>query len=186
MRGSFPTHWTVALAACALAGAAGAAVAQNVSAQAARLDHADRAFLEKAAQGNIAEVETGRLLEQHATDPAVKRFAERMIHDHTKANDELASVAQNLGVELPTKPDRMDEHELMRLQAMSGEPAKLDSTYSHTMVQDHKMDIREYEHEVKAAQNPQVRAYAEQTLPTLKEHLALAEQLPANQGTAAR
>ena len=186
MEQTFPKHWSVALATCVLAGAAAAVVAQNAPDSSGQLDHADRVFLEKAARGNVAEVETGRFVAQHAGDAAVKQFADRMIHDHSQANQQLMSVAQGLGVQLPTKPDHTDAHQLARLETLSNDPNKLDSSYSHSMLQDHRKDIREYQQEIKTAQNPQVRAYAEQTLPILKEHLALAEQLPANQSTAAR
>ena len=147
------------------------------------LDHADRSFLEKAAQGNLAEIETGQLAAQQATDPQVKQFGERMVQDHSQANDKLKTVAESVGVQLPTETNHADMKEMSKLKSMSGE--QFDKSYANAMLKDHRKDVQEFEHVAKTAKNPEVRAYAEQTLPTLKEHLALAEQLPGNSGTTA-
>jgi putative membrane protein len=182
------------ITALALAGGSGLALAQTGTAtgnatgtgstyansSASGLDHADRSFLQKAARGNLAEVETGQLAAQQSSDPQVKQFGERMVQDHSQANDKLKTVAESVGVQLPTQPSHADMQEMSKLKSLSGQ--KFDKTYANAMLKDHRKDVQEYEHVAQTAKNPEVRAYAEQTLPTLKEHLALAEQLPENSG----
>jgi putative membrane protein len=148
------------------------------------LDHADRAFLQKAARGNLAEVETGQLAAQQSSDPQVKQFGERMVQDHSQANDKLKTVAESVGVQLPTEPGHSEMQSMSKLKSLSGQ--QFDKTYANAMLKDHRQDVKEYEHVAQTAKNPEVRAYAEQTLPTLKEHLALAEQLPENSGGTSR
>ena len=66
------------------------------------LSSSDRNFLMKAAQGGMAEVDLGQLASQRASDPQVKQFAERMVADHGKANDQLKQIASSKNVTLPT------------------------------------------------------------------------------------
>ena len=65
---------------------------------------ADRHFMDKAAQGGMAEVELGQLAEQNASSQEVKDFGKRMVTDHSKANDELKQLASKQDVTLPTTP----------------------------------------------------------------------------------
>ena len=67
----------------------------NATGSANRLAGADQTFVMKAAEGGIAEVKLGTLAAQKATDPAVKSFGQQMVDDHSKANDELKSVASS-------------------------------------------------------------------------------------------
>ena len=62
----------------------------------------DRQFMDKAAQGGMAEVELGQLAQQNAQSPDVKAFGKRMVDDHSKANDQLKQLASQKGVSLPT------------------------------------------------------------------------------------
>jgi len=136
----------------------------------------DRSFLKKAAQGGLAEVALGQVAQQQASDSQVKSFGNRMVQDHTQANDKLMTLAQSLNVTLPTTPSKSDEKEMDKLKAMNGDD--FDSAYTKAMVKDHKKDIKEFEHAAKDAANPQVKAFAQDSLPMLKQHLALAEKLP--------
>jgi putative membrane protein len=157
-----------------------AATGQNAT---TGLDHADRSFLQRAARSNLAQIETGQLAAQQSSDPQVKQFGERMVQDHSQANDKLKTVAESVGVQLPTQAGHTDMQEMSKLKSLSGQ--QFDKTYARAMVRDHRKDVQEFEHVAQTAKNPEVRAYAEQTLPTLKEHLALAEQLPGNSGSTA-
>jgi len=157
--------------------AASSTAADTASGQSATgLSSADVSFMKKAAQGGLAEVALGRVAQQQASDSQVKSFGERMVQDHTQANDKLMTLAQSLNVTLPTTPSKSDEKEMDKLKAMNG--SEFDSAYARAMVKDHKKDIKEFEHAAMHASNPQVKAFAEETLPTLKQHLSLAEKLP--------
>ncbi len=140
------------------------------------LSRADRTFLREAARGDFAEIQAGQLAEQQARGESVKTFADRMVKDHSAVNDKLTTLAQSLSVTLPTKPSRTDVKQMDKLKGLSG--AAFDRAYARNMVRDHRMDIRAFEHEAKYGTNSDVKSFAEATLPVLREHLSLAEQLP--------
>jgi putative membrane protein len=146
----------------------------------AKLDHADRAFLRKAAEANRGEIELGRLAEQNSQDPQVRAFGERMVKDHTQLDQQLTMAARNMGVTLPTSPSKKDKATMDKLQGLSG--AAFDKAYVRDMVKDHRKDIHEFEHEAKDAHSAEVRQLAGGALPTLREHLQLAENLPGAPG----
>ncbi len=143
----------------------------------------DATFLKKAAEGGLAEIELGQLAQQKASSEEVKKFGERMVSDHTKANDELKAVAQKENVELPQEPSAKDKATKARLEKLSG--AQFDQAYMKDMVKDHRTDVSEFEHESNSAQDPAVKSFATQTLPVLKEHLRVAEKIsPMQKKTA--
>lgn len=142
----------------------------------------DKRFIRKAAQGGLAEVELGKLAQQRGSSQEVRDFGQRMVTDHSQANDKLMTIAQSLNVEVPTTLDKKDQATLEKLQSLHG--AAFDRAYSRDMRADHRTDIREFEHVAMHGHDPQVRQFAESTLPTLKEHLAMAEKLPGASRTA--
>ena len=78
----------------------------TAKATASSVSSGDRKFMEKAAQGGMAEVELGKLATQKASASEVKQFGQRMVDDHSKANDQLKQIATSKGVNLPTDLDR--------------------------------------------------------------------------------
>lgn len=145
---------------------------------------ADTHFVKKAAEGGLAEVELGQLAVQKASSEQVKKFGQRMVDDHSKANDELKEVASKDHITLPTQPDAKDKATKARLEKLSG--AEFDKAYMSDMVKDHRHDVSEFARESKDAKNPDIKSFAQQTLPTLREHLKLAEQIAPQQKTQAK
>jgi putative membrane protein len=143
------------------------------TASTASLTAADREFMTKAAQGGLAEVELGRLAAQKAQSPDVKQFGQRMVDDHSRVNTELKTLATSKGVTLPTDIDAATKEEQAKLSKLTG--AAFDKEYMRLMVDDHRKDVAEFEKESKDQDNADVRAFAAKTLPTLQEHLKLAE-----------
>jgi putative membrane protein len=137
------------------------------------LSRADRKFVEEAAQGGMAEVQHGNLAAQRATNPQVKQFAQRMVQDHSKANDELKAVASARGITLPTTMDRKHHRAMEKLGKLSG--AEFDREYMKHMVDDHKKDISLYEKQAKSGKDGDLKSFAAKTLPILQEHLTLAQ-----------
>lgn len=135
----------------------------------------DRHFMDKAAQGGLAEVELGQLAEQNAQNSEVKAFAARMVRDHSKANDQLKQVASQDGVALPTGLDAKDQATKDRLEKLHG--AAFDKAYMHDMVKDHEKDVAEFKHESNAAQTPALREWVKSTTPVLESHLQEAEKV---------
>jgi len=81
---------------------AGLALAQESPAtKSSSLSVKDKTFMRKAAKGGMMEVAMGRLAAQNAQSDDVKSFGKRMVTDHSKANDELKSIAAKKGVKLP-------------------------------------------------------------------------------------
>ena len=136
---------------------------------------ADHKFMAKAAQGGMAEVELGQLAEQNGQSSEVKAFGKRMVDDHSKANDQLKQLASQKGVTLPTTLDAKDQATKDRLSRLHGEA--FDKAYMHDMVTDHKKDVAEFKHESMAAHDPDVKNFAQQTVPTLESHLQEAEKI---------
>jgi putative membrane protein len=136
---------------------------------------ADTDFMKKAAQGGMAEVALGELAIKNGSNPDVKKFAQRMVNDHTKANDQLKQLAQQKGVELPQGLTAKDKGTKEELSRFSG--AKFDRQYMEDMVTDHKKDVADFQRESMSAQDPDLKNFAVQTLPTLQEHLKQAESI---------
>src|SRR5438876_690262 len=95
----------------------------------------DREFVRQAASGGVAEVEEGKLAEQRAQHDTVKTFAQQMIADHSKANDELQAVASRAGVTPPTEPDKNHAARLARLGKLTG--PQFDKTYIQGEIPEH-------------------------------------------------
>lgn len=141
-----------------------------------KLSHADREFIEDAAKGGMFEVQSGQLAQQKASDPAVKEFANKLVQDHSKANDELKQIAQAKGVTLPDKEKWGERREAKKLEKLSG--AAFDREFAMRSVTDHRKDIKDFEKAASKVKDPELKAWAEKQLPTLREHLAMAEKLP--------
>jgi len=127
----------------------------------------------KAAQGGMAEVNGGNMATSKATNADVKTFGQRMVTDHSKANDELKQLAATKGVALPS--DVSDEQKKMadHLNSMSGKA--FDKAYMDDMVKDHLKDVGEFEKMSKSAKDPDLKAWVTKTLPTLQDHLKMAK-----------
>lgn len=144
----------------------------------------DATFLKKAAEGGLAEVELGQLATQKASSEEVKKFGQRMVDDHTKANDQLKQVAAEKHIDLPQQPNAKDRATKARLERLSGE--QFDKAYMDDMVKDHQNDVAEFQRESKMAKDASVKSFAQQTLPTLKDHLKQAEKIAPKQQQAER
>lgn len=148
------------------------------------LSEPDKAFLQQAARNGMTEVEGGKLAVQRASSAHVKQFAQHMVDDHTKANAELKRLATAKGVELPTEPSVRQQAEVKLLERKK-DGADFDDTFAKRMgVKAHKQTIALFQKGERQASDPDVKAYAARTLPQLKEHLQMAEQLHGGAGKA--
>jgi putative membrane protein len=135
---------------------------------------ADSDFVQKAASGGMLEVRLGQLAQNNAANAAVRKFGARMVRDHTKANQQLMAVLSGQGIAPPRVMLDKDITTFNQLAKMRG--AEFDRAYMKHMVEDHKEDISLFEKEAKDGKDAKVKSFAEKTLPTLKEHLKLAEE----------
>lgn len=173
-------------AACAaamlsLAMFSGAALADDQSAKKMAKGGSDAKFVMEAAQGGMAEVEMGKLAADKASSPDVKQFGQRMVDDHTKANDQLKTVASTVGVTLPPDVGAKNRALIDQLSKLSG--AAFDKAYMQHMVKDHKKDVAEFQKEANSGKNADVKSFASSTLPTLQEHLRMAQDVAGKTGS---
>ena len=131
-------------------------------------------FATNAAQGGMAEVELGRLATQRAGDASVREFGARMVADHSRANAELKSIATQKGIQLPAELNSEQKSEMDKLSKMSG--AEFDKEYMSAMLEDHKTDVKDFETQSKDGNDAEIKAFAGKTLPTLQQHLQMAQQ----------
>jgi putative membrane protein len=143
---------------------------------------ADQAFVKEAAMGGMAEVDLGKLAASKAENPDVKQFGQRMVDDHGKANSELKNWASQKNVTLPNALDAKHQAEHDRLEKLSG--AAFDRAYMASMVADHNKDVAAFMRESKSAKDPDLKAWAGKTLPTLQEHQKMAKEINAKVGGA--
>jgi putative membrane protein len=147
-------------------------------------DSPGQTFARKAAVDNMAEVELANVARKQASQDSVRQYAERLHQDHQQANKKLQAVAQQKGISLPTDIDAKHKRERDKLAEKQG--VDFDADYLEAMIAEHRKDIKEFEKEAKEGKDPELKAYAAQTLPTLREHLKQAEQLQASSKKAAK
>jgi putative membrane protein len=110
---------------------------------------------------------------QKSGSDQVKQFGTRMVDDHSKANDDLKQVASSKGIPLPSALDSEHKSKMAKLEKLSG--AQFDRAYMDDMVSDHKKDVAEFEKQAKSGNDADIKGFASKTLPTLQQHLSLAE-----------
>ena len=137
----------------------------------------DQKFMLDAAKGGMMEVQLGQTAQQKASSAAVKELGKKIEQDHTKAGTELAALAKSKNVSLPADPGS-EKAMIDKLSSLSG--AAFDKAYVKAMIRDHKKDVKEFEHESVNGMDTDVKAFAAKTLPTLQEHLRMAEDLQKN------
>lgn len=130
-------------------------------------------FAVEAANGGLLEVQLGTLALTKATTPEVKQFAQMMVDEHGKANNELKALAQQKNITLPTTMSDDYQKKYDKLNEKSG--IEFDKEYMDLMVKDHKEDVRKFEKQAEKGDDSDIKAWASRTLPTLKHHLEVAE-----------
>lgn len=143
---------------------------------------ADQEFATKAATGGMLEVKLGELASSKGNNPAVKEFGQRMVKDHSHANDELKSIAPQANVTLPTGLSESEQATYDQLSKLSG--ADFDKAYANDMVSDHEHDVAAFKQEATMGQNETLKSFAMKTLPTLQSHLNQAREMLKSVQTA--
>jgi putative membrane protein len=143
-----------------------------------------QAFMHEAALGGLVEVELGRLASEKASSDEVKQFGQRMVTDHGKANTELKALAEKKSVTLPTELDSKHKQTVEKLSKLSG--AAFDRAYMDEMRKDHKKDVSAFRQQSMSGSDPDVKSWAAATLPTLQEHMQMAERTHAAVGTSGK
>jgi putative membrane protein len=146
----------------------------SVSGRMTTLDDDSRKFVLEAASGGLMEVQLGQQAQQKAVNQRVKEFGAMMVRDHGKANEELKSTV-NGKLAVPETMTDNHQHHVTDLSSKSG--ADFDKAYIKMMVDDHEADIRKFENIAKESNDPALRNFATNTLPTLRTHLDSAKAI---------
>lgn len=161
-------HLTLAVALSASMGTAFAATSND--------------FVDKAAAGGIAEVETSRLALEKSSSADIKAFADMMITDHSKANDELAALAKKHDIEVPdsTTLVKQAKEKILDLRDES-----FDAAYANNQVKAHEDTIELFKKEANTVTDDKtkgatdLKGFAQKMLPALEKHLQMAKKLKA-------
>jgi putative membrane protein len=143
----------------------------------------DAKFYRDAAEGGMAEVAMGNLAQQKAQSPSVKEFGAQMVKDHSAANEKLKALAQSKNITLPANPSVAEMEAKSKLEVLSGQ--SFDKSYIKGMIQDHEEDIAVFKKEAVSGHDPDARAFASATLPTLEAHLKKIQAIAASAGVSA-
>ncbi len=139
----------------------------------------DKMFVMDAAVGGMTEVELGKLAAQKASSDSVKQFGQKMVDDHSKANDQLKDVAGKENITVPSSLDAKHQARVDKLSKMSG--ASFDRAYVKDQLKDHQQDVAKFKAESQNGSDPAIKQFASSTLPTLQEHLSMVQDLSKNE-----
>jgi putative membrane protein len=145
----------------------------------AQLEKSDPAamFVKNATESGLAEVQLSQLALTKSQNPQVKAFADEMVRDHTAANEALMRLASSKNIPVPTAVSERDKATLEQLAKLYGRD--FDRMYLAKMVSDHEKAVSLFQKEAASGSNPELKAWAKSTLPTLQRHLDMAEHLAA-------
>lgn len=143
---------------------------------------ADKAFLKKAMEANIAEIQMAQLALEKSSDDQVRHFALQMQDDHGKLQDELKQVAGQLNVPVPAEPSKGAAKSMEKMKALSGDA--FDQAYIKDMIKAHKEDSKAYKDEVRNTTSPQLKEMMTRDDQTIESHLQEIEQISQSKGKA--
>jgi len=145
-----------------------------------KLSHADTSFIKEAAEGGIMETKVGQLAKDHASNQDVKNYGEMLVKDHSKANERLTQIASAKGVNLAKEMEPKTEKMVKDLENKSG--ADFDRAFIQDAIKDHRKDIAKFERASRDLSDSELKSFATETLPTLRNHLAEAERIAKSMG----
>ena len=140
----------------------------------------DKIFLRKAVEGGLAKVQFGQLAALKAASPDVKSFGQKMVTDHIDLNQQMATVADSLGIMLPKKISKEDQVEFEKLNSLSGND--FDTEYLTVMVRDHHKDLHEFREEAANASDPVLKDAVSKATFVIREHAVMADKLARDKG----
>jgi putative membrane protein len=146
----------------------------SAAAAAPAVDKSSEKFVKDAIQGDMAEVQAGKLAQEKSMDDGVRSFGDMLVKDHSDHLEKAKSLANSIGVTSPTEPNKQQKAASDKLSKVSGKA--FDRQFAKAMVEDHKKAIKEFEKESRSS-NEQLAQFAKDTLPTLQKHLDTAESL---------
>lgn len=145
-------------------------------------DAKDKAFLKKAAGGGMAEVAFAKIALDKSQNEDVRKFAQMMIDDHTKLNESMKPVADQLGVQPPMEAPKDAQKKAEMLKKLNGDA--FDKAYIKAMVEDHHKDLAEFKQEEQATQNDELKSKVTDGRKTIEEHTERIDEIAKKNGVA--
>ncbi len=145
--------------------------------------NSDQQFLVKAAEGDLAEIQLGKLAQQNGTSDATKQFGQQLVTDHQKSLDQIKSIADSKGITLPSQASSKGQSEYDKLSKLSGN--EFDTAFNKYVAREHMKDISEFRREAEKGKDAEIKSYAQQSLPVLQQHHEMAQSAEA-QSTGGR
>ncbi len=145
-----------------------------------------REFAEKAASGGMFEVKSSQLALQRATGENIRKFAQRMVEDHTQANSQLAGLLTRKGLTVPAAMIQKHTDEFNRLSKLQG--SAFERAYVESQLKAHKEAVELFGNAASHLDDTDVKTWAAGALPRLNEHLRMIQQIagPAGPGPGER
>jgi putative membrane protein len=159
---------------------AGSAFAKTTAKKDPRPTGMDKLFAVKAAQGGIFEVQSSQIALNKTHNNQVRMVARRMVKEHSAANNELKTVAQDKRMTLPTETDPKHRAVVARLRRLSG--TAFDKAYMASQESAHAATVKLFENEIATGQDKDVTAFASKNLPTIEDHTRMIFQVGSNLG----
>jgi len=142
----------------------------------------DKSFLRKATEGSLAEVQLGKLAAEKGTSDDVKSFGQKMIDEHMKLNEKIASIADSLGVMLPKRMSKEDQAEYDKLNTLSGD--EFDKEYITAMVKNHHANLREFRIEANSTTDPALKDAITDGATLIHDHMVMIDKIARAKGIA--
>jgi len=136
-------------------------------------------FVDSATEAGIAEVVAGNLAQEKSKSPQIKAFAQQMVADHTKANQKLGDIARSLDLSVPDEAALSDK---VKKVILEWRDESFDKSYINNQVDAHEKAVKLFQDQASASDQPELKAFASETLPKLQHHLEQAKQLQATYG----
>jgi putative membrane protein len=168
----------VGAAACAVC--IGLTLPASAAARHGKSANADQQFITEAIQGDLAEVNMGKLAQQKGQSDRVKQYGQMLEQDHSEHLQKAQQIAGQDGLKAPSEPNAMQQSMYQKLNSMPAD--KFDAAFARDMVRDHEKDIAKYRKE--ASSGSPLADFAKQTVPVLQKHLQNAEALTSSRAAS--
>jgi putative membrane protein len=135
----------------------------------------DETFLQQATEAGLGEVAAGKLAQTKGSRESVRQFGAMAVKDHTAENEKLKALARAKGLTLPETPDLKHNARAELLQQQVG--PDFDRGYIDAQIRDHKEAEALFQAEIALGQDADTKAFAQEMLPTVQEHLKALETI---------
>lgn len=136
---------------------------------------ADQAFIRRMFQSDSVEMKLGQMAQQKSQSDDVKQFAEKMVENRKRLDNQLVSLAKRLDVDQPKGPDKKSKQEIAKLESLSG--PQFDQEYIRVVEIGHEKDVKSFKQAAQSAQDPSLQRTAANDEPIIEQHLQAIQKI---------